>query len=83
MAFGRPAEIDGTQPPLLGPQGVGKAHLGDRARGRGGDLGAYTVKFATATTLVTSLAKASGPWTKPLGLAKPKLLIIDELGYLR
>ncbi|SDJ68799.1 IstB-like ATP binding protein [Bradyrhizobium sp. Rc2d] len=43
------------------------------------------MQFTTATTLVAGLAKAHGERRldeKLLALAKPKLLIIDELGYL-
>jgi hypothetical protein len=42
-------------------------------------------KFTTATTLVAGLAKAHGERRldeKLLALSKPKLLIVDELGYL-
>src|SRR6185369_8814473 len=45
----------------------------------------YTVQFTTATTLVAGLAKAHGERRlddKLLALSKPKLLIVDELGYL-
>jgi DNA replication protein DnaC len=43
------------------------------------------VQFITATTLVAGLAKAHGGRRldeKLLALSKPKLLIVDELGYL-
>jgi DNA replication protein DnaC len=43
------------------------------------------VQFTTATTLVAGLAKAHGERRldeKLLALSKPKLLIVDELGYL-
>ncbi|BAC47203.1 bll1938 [Bradyrhizobium diazoefficiens USDA 110] len=43
------------------------------------------MQFTTATTLVAGLAKAHGERrldAKLLALAKPKLLIVDELGYL-
>src|SRR6202008_691767 len=45
----------------------------------------YPVQFTTATTLVAGLAKAYGERRldeKLLALSKPKLLIVDELGYL-
>src|SRR6188472_1894232 len=48
-------------------------------------LAGYTVQFTTATTLVAGLAKAHGERRldeKLLALSKPKLLIVDELGYL-
>ena len=43
------------------------------------------MQFTTATTLVAGLAKAHGERRldeKLLALSKPKLLIVDELGYL-
>ena len=45
----------------------------------------YSVQFVTAATLVALLAKAhmDGNLDKQLTLlSRPKLLIIDELGYL-
>lgn len=69
---------------LLGPPGVGKTHLAI-AIGRGAILAGYTVLFTTAAALVATLAKAhlSGRLEEQLShLAKPTLLIVDELGYL-
>jgi len=66
------------------PPAVGKTHL-SIALGREAILAGYTVKFTTATTLVADMAKAQGERRldeKLLAPAKPKLLIIDELGYL-
>ncbi len=48
-------------------------------------MAGYTVQFTAATTLVANLAKAHGDRRldeKLLALSKPKLLIVDELGYL-
>ncbi len=69
---------------LARPPGVGKTHLAV-AVGRGAILSGYTVLFTTAATLVASLAKAhlTGRLEEQLAhYAKPKLLIVDELGDL-
>ena len=69
---------------LLGPPGVGKTHL---AVGLGLQACAsgYRTTFTTASSLIASLVKAyqeNRLEEKLKLLVQPKLLIIDEIGYL-
>ena len=69
---------------LLGPPGVGKTHLAIGLGRKAVELGASAL-FVPALGLVAQLmrAESEGRLEERLSqLAKPKLLIVDELGYL-
>lgn len=69
---------------LFGPPGVGKTHLAI-ALGRAAVETGHSTLFVSATTLLAQLsrAEAEGKLHDQLSFfAKPKLLIVDELGYL-
>ncbi|HQW52332.1 MAG TPA: IS21-like element helper ATPase IstB [Tepidiformaceae bacterium] len=69
---------------LLGPPGVGKTHLAVALGVKAVEAG-YTVLFLTLETLMTRLVRArhENRLDRTLQqLAYPKLLILDEIGYL-
>ena len=69
---------------LFGPPGVGKTHLAI-ALGRAAVEAGHSVLFVTATALLASLSRAQleGKLAEQIAFyAKPKLLVVDELGYL-
>jgi DNA replication protein DnaC len=69
---------------MFGPPGVGKTHL-SIGLGRAVVESGHSVLFVTATALLGALAKAESEGKLGAELAfyaKPKLLVIDELGYL-
>ena len=69
---------------LLGPPGVGKTHLGVALGVKAVEAG-FSVLFLTLETLMTRLLKAQRENRLDRTLQQltyPKLLILDELGYL-
>jgi DNA replication protein DnaC len=69
---------------ILGPPGVGKTHLGVGLGLKAIEAG-YRVLFTTAATMIAALMKASseGKLEEKLKFYNmPRLLIIDEIGYL-
>ena len=69
---------------FLGPPGVGKTHLAVALGMKAAEAGSR-VLFTTASDLVTTLAKALAEHRfeeRLQGLWQPKLLVIDEIGYL-
>jgi len=69
---------------VFGPPGVGKTHLAI-ALGRAAVETGHSALFTTTTALLANLAKAEIEVQLAEKLrfyAKPKLLLIDELGYL-
>jgi DNA replication protein DnaC len=74
----------GTNVLLFGAPGLGKTHLAIGLGRRLVELG-HTVLFTTATGLLTILSKAESEGRleeKLINYVKPRLLIVDELGYL-
>ncbi len=69
---------------MFGPPGVGKTHLAI-ALGRAAVEAGHSVLFVTATSLLAALSRAQveGKLADQIAFyAKPKLLVVDELGYL-
>ena len=69
---------------MLGPPGVGKTHLAI-GLGRAAVEAGHSVLFVTATALLAQLSRAAteGKLADQIAFyAKPKLLVVDKLGYL-
>jgi DNA replication protein DnaC len=69
---------------IFGPPGVGKTHLAV-ALGRAAVEAGHSVLFTSATALLAALARAESDGQlsdKITFYAKPRLLVMDELGYL-
>ena len=69
---------------IFGPPGVGKSHLAIGLGRKAVEQG-HSVRFTTATALLATLGKAESEGDlgdKLTEYSKPRLLIIDELGYL-
>ena len=69
---------------MFGPPGVGKTHLAI-GLGRAAVESGHSVLFVTATALLAALSRAQheGKLAEQIAFyAKPKLLVVDELGYL-
>jgi len=69
---------------FFGPPGVGKTHLAI-ALGRAAVEAGHSVLFVSATALLGALARAEAEGKlgeQLLFYGKPKLLVVDELGYL-
>jgi DNA replication protein DnaC len=69
---------------IFGPPGVGKSHLAIGLGRKAVEQG-HSVRFTTATALLATLGKAESEGDladKLTEYCKPRLLIIDELGYL-
>jgi DNA replication protein DnaC len=69
---------------IFGPPGVGKSHLAIGLGRKAVEQG-HSVRFTTATALLATLGKAESEGdlgAKLTEYSRPRLLIIDELGYL-
>jgi DNA replication protein DnaC len=69
---------------ILGPPGVGKTHLGV-GLGLKAIAAGYRVLFTTAAAMIAALTKAAGEGRLEEKLklyTVPRLLIVDEIGYL-
>lgn len=75
---------DGSNPIFVGPNGVGKTMLSKNLAQRA-LLAGYTAEFTTASAMLNELAaedSASGLERRLRRLCRPRILCIDEVGYL-
>lgn len=75
---------EALNPILVGPNGVGKTMIAQNIAHRALIAG-HTVRFTTASQLLGGLAAEDGPAARARrlkALARPDLLVIDEIGYL-
>ncbi len=75
---------EALNPILIGPNSLGKTMIAQNIAHRA-LLAGHTVRFYTASQLLSGLAAEDGPVArtrKLRALAKPDLLVIDEVGYL-
>ena len=75
---------EGVNPILVGPNGIGKTMLA-RNIAYQALLAGHTVRFTTASTMLNDLASqdgASGLRRRLNRYVRPKLLAVDEVGYL-
>ena len=75
---------DGTNLVLIGPNGVGKTMIAQNLTNHA-VLHGHTAQFTTASKLLNDLSSQDGPTARLRRLhyyCKPKLLAIDEVGYL-
>lgn len=82
--FGLSFIQEGVNVVLLGPNGVGKTMLGKNLTHRA-LLRGYSARFTTASAMLNALAaedSASGLERRLRLLCRPRLLCIDEVGYL-
>ncbi|HIA11816.1 MAG TPA: AAA family ATPase, partial [Flavobacteriales bacterium] len=74
----------GSNPIFVGPNGVGKTMLAKNLAYRA-LLGGHTVRFTTASVMLSELSAQDGAsgLHRRLGLyVRPRVLVIDEIGYL-
>lgn len=74
----------GVNPILVGPNGIGKTMIAKNL-GYAALLGGHTVRFTTASAMLSELASqdsASGLRRRLGRYTRPRLLVVDEVGYL-